>query len=421
MGRRKFSYWLRWAFRLFFLAAAVFLVLGGPLPAFIAARFPGLGRRLPEWTLRIIPGLSPLGVASGSLTIRGWYTALFWALPPLFFLVMAVWKGRFFCRWVCPTGTLHALPAQVSRRKRLLRTRINGVLFWAVMGGGALGLPFFIFLDPLSSFNRLSPIAQEAYTAAAVIPGIILPAFMLLSFFQPLIWCTHICPLGYFFDLVYVRSARPAYRDAATRRQLAVGLLVGVPLALLARRLSFPVSLRASAVPPPILPPGAADAATFAGACSRCYACVNVCPTQVIRVPMPGARTLGRFFHPELDHEKSYCEEYCNKCSQVCPAGAIRPLSMEQKRHRQIGVAQVRREACLAWADGEYCMVCQEFCPYHAIETDLDVANDIPRPVVRPEICRGCGFCQNQCPAVRLGTAIIVHGVEEQGTAEDAF
>jgi len=148
--------------------------------------------------------------------------------------------------------------------------------------------------------------------------------------------------------------------------------------------------------------------------CTRCYACVNVCPTGVLRVGWPrSGRALLGWFQPELDAEAGACEEFCQACTRVCPTGAIRSLSEAEKRGRQIGVAQVRREACLAWTDGETCMVCQEFCPYHAIETDAS-AEGIPRPVVNPEQCRGCGYCQKECPSVRLGKAIHVHGLSEQ-------
>ncbi len=58
-------------------------------------------------------------------------------------------------------------------------------------------------------------------------------------------------------------------------------------------------------------------------------------------------------------------------------------------------------------------MVCQEYCPYKAIEASYTEAG-LPRPVVNPQVCRGCGACQNQCPAIRAGKAIIVHGVERQ-------
>ncbi|MBP7276266.1 MAG: 4Fe-4S dicluster domain-containing protein, partial [Kiritimatiellae bacterium] len=119
------------------------------------------------------------------------------------------------------------------------------------------------------------------------------------------------------------------------------------------------------------------------------------------------------WFQPEMQPDFGACEEFCNDCARVCPTGAIRNLGVEEKRQLQIGVAKVTRDDCLAWTEGEHCMVCQEFCPYGAIDTRTSRAG-IPRPVVNEKKCRGCGFCQNACPAIRNGKAILVHGVDAQ-------
>lgn len=393
-------YRVRWLVRLTLLALAVFLAVGGPLP---------------YWVGRIVPALSPLAVLSGALVNRAWYVGLYWGLPPLLFLLLAVWKGRFFCRWICPAGTLYALPAQVGMKRTLLKKPLNGIVFWAVIGGAVIGLPVLLLLDPLAGFNRMTPWLNGVYSIVALAPGLLLPVFLVLGFFQPVIWCTHVCPLGYAFDLVYVRRKRPVIKQDDTRRAVVLGLAIGIPMAFVARYIPKPLRAVQKL---PILPPGAQDLDQFAGACSRCYNCVSSCPTKVIRIGMPTDRSLGQFFQPELNYAKSYCEEFCNRCSQVCPTGALQPLTLESKRQRQIGVAKVRRDACLAWADGEHCMVCQEFCPYLAIDTDTS-DDGLPRPVVNSEICRGCGFCQNQCPAIRDGVAIVVHGVNKQGQAKN--
>lgn len=400
MKKHPFIFWFRWFLRLVLLAAAVLFTLGGPLP---------------YWMARIFPAMSPLAVFSGTLARRAWFASLFWTAPTLLVLAMAVWRGRFFCRWICPAGTMHAVAALAKGKRRMLTHKINGVVFWAIVGGSAVGLPALLFLDPLAGFNRVTPWVNGVYSAAAIVPGLVFPVFILLGVFQPMIWCSHVCPLGYAFDLVHARRKKPLITRSETRREVVFGLGIGIPLAFLTRYI--PKSLRASSAPP-ILPPGADDPATFAGACSRCYTCMDACPTKVIRVGRIADRSMGQYFQPELNHTKGYCEEFCNQCSQVCPTGALRPLTVDEKRQRQIGIARVRKDACLAWADGEHCMVCQEFCPYLAIDTD-ESSDGLPRPVVDPEICRGCGFCQNQCPAIRDGVAIVVHGVERQGHAKN--
>jgi ferredoxin-type protein NapF len=223
-------------------------------------------------------------------------------------------------------------------------------------------------------------------------------------------WCIQICPLGYSFDLLR-RLKRNGVKESVDheRRNFLVGVGIGIPASMMLSRLG-----RGE---PPVLPPGAVSADQFGSVCSRCYACVNACPTHILRVDAPGRMRLIDWFQPEMKPNAGTCEEFCNACTQVCPTGAIRDLTEKEKRYRQIGVAEVIRHACLAWEDQEYCMVCDEYCPYNAIETEMS-AQGIPQPVVIPDRCRGCGYCQNQCPAIRDGKAIIVRGIPEQKTLQ---
>jgi ferredoxin len=370
--------------RLLILAVALFFAIGGPLPI---------------WMERIVPGLSPLTLLTESIAQQTWYAGLFWALPPLTVLALALWKGRFFCQWLCPLGTLYALPKKVSLRKKILPVRLNALIFWIIVASSLFGLPALLFLDPLSTISRTG--AWFAW-----IPGLLIPFFLLLSFFQPQVWCTHLCPLGYFFDLVNLKTVRPVFnRD---RRQFVAGLGIGIPAALILSKL-----VKGSARPS-VLPPGATE--QFSGTCTRCYACVSVCPAKIIRVKSGGS--LNELFMPELCFDHGVCEESCNRCSQVCPTGAIRRLTDAEKHRTKIGVAKVEKECCLAWTDHEYCMVCDEYCPYNAIDTYME--GDVPCPVINLDICRGCGACENACPAIRAGKAVFVHPLNPQKTVKES-
>jgi len=394
---------VQWSVRLGFLATAIGLAIGGPLPGILA---------------RVIPGLSPLTVFASSLAQRRWYVGIYWLGPPLVVLLLSLWKGRLFCRWICPAGTVYAMGSKLSLKKRLLKVRLNAYLFWMILGASIVGAPLLLFLDPLSSFNRLSPLLRGTATLASLVPGLVLPIILLLGFVQPLIWCGQICPLGYFFELTRSIRNRPIKTFINSRRQIVAALAVGITLGGLGRLFAFG---KRSYKQAPVLPPGAKDMETFASICTRCYACVDTCPYGIIVIRFDLDRAPGQYFQPELRYvdselpgvECGYCAEWCNACTQVCPTGALMPLDSDQKQHRQIGQAEIIRDACLAWQDEQDCSVCQEVCPYQAI--DLDQTPDgRARPIVNKALCRGCGACFSSCPAIRKGKAIIIRGVERQ-------
>jgi formate hydrogenlyase subunit 6/NADH:ubiquinone oxidoreductase subunit I len=113
---------------------------------------------------------------------------------------------------------------------------------------------------------------------------------------------------------------------------------------------------------------------------------------------------------PESSYERGYCRPECNKCAQVCPAGAIEKITVEQKSSIQIGHAVWVKENCLA-AKGKKCDNCAHHCPAGAIqmvETEID-GKSRRIPVVNETRCIGCGACENLCPA-RPISAITVNG-----------
>lgn len=398
----------RWTVRVVFLLAALFLAVGGPVPSVL---------------VRAFPQLSPLVALTSSIAQRRWYLGLYWFAPPLAVLLLALWKGRLFCRWFCPAGTVYAIGSNLSLKRRILKVRLNGYLFWITLSASLVGVPLLSFLDPLSTFNRLTPLLTGTYTVASLVPGILVPLMLLLGAVQPMIWCTHLCPLGYLLEFSRSVRSRPGRAFVNSRRQILTGLVIGVPLGVLTRMFLLRKDRYEHA---PVLPPGAKDMETFAATCTRCYACVDACPYGLIRVGLDPDRAAWQLFQPELryidseeDVECGYCPEWCNTCTQVCPAGALTPLSLEQKTHRQIGVAKVIQKACLAWEDEEDCSVCQEVCPYQAVKLEIE-KDGRACPTVDEEVCRGCGACYSSCPAVRLGKAIVVRGVRQQKRAKDA-
>jgi formate hydrogenlyase subunit 6/NADH:ubiquinone oxidoreductase subunit I len=121
---------------------------------------------------------------------------------------------------------------------------------------------------------------------------------------------------------------------------------------------------------------------------------------------------------PEMSYEKGYCRPECNICSEVCPAGAIRPVSIEEKSSIQIGHAVVNLDLCVVNTDDVDCGNCARHCPAGAISMvrkDSEDMNSRLIPAVNEEMCIGCGACENLCPAKPLA-AIHVEGHEVHKT-----
>ena len=139
-------------------------------------------------------------------------------------------------------------------------------------------------------------------------------------------------------------------------------------------------------------PPGGQDEQSFIAACLKCDRCRSICPTDVITL----SRLEQGFIQartPVLDFHRGYCD-FCDKCIEVCPTGALSPFDETSER---IGMAIIQNDRCLAFAQS--CSVCKDSCDYGALSF-----NDKGRPVIDPELCNGCGRCENVCTALVYGT-----------------
>ena len=156
----------------------------------------------------------------------------------------------------------------------------------------------------------------------------------------------------------------------------------------------------------PLKPAGSISLKHFSQHCTGCQLCVSVCPNKVLRP----SKKFDTFMQPEMSYELGYCRPECTKCSQVCPAGAIKPITPVDKSSIQIGHAVVIRENCVVVNDGVSCGNCARHCPVGAIKlVPLEEGSKLRIPSVNPERCIGCGACENLCPARPL-SAIYVEG-----------
>ena len=163
-----------------------------------------------------------------------------------------------------------------------------------------------------------------------------------------------------------------------------------------------------------LTPPGSLGIRHFSQHCTACQLCVSVCPNHVLR-PSGGLFTL---MQPEMSYERGYCRPECVKCSEVCPAGAIKPITKEEKTAIQIGHAVWVKANCIVETDGVECGNCARHCPSGAIQMvprDPNNPESLKIPVVNEERCIGCGACENLCPA-RPFSAIYVEGHERHRT-----
>jgi len=160
----------------------------------------------------------------------------------------------------------------------------------------------------------------------------------------------------------------------------------------------------------PLTPPGALSASNLAKRCTGCQLCVSECPNHVLRP----STDLMHLMQPTMSYERGYCRPECTRCSDVCPAGAIKPLDDVEKSSIQIGHAVWIKKNCVVLTDDVECGNCARHCPAGAIEMVQSDPNDEESPLVpavNENACIGCGACEYVCPA-RPFSAIYVEGHE---------
>lgn len=154
----------------------------------------------------------------------------------------------------------------------------------------------------------------------------------------------------------------------------------------------------------PVRPAGSVDFVHFSRHCTACMLCVSNCPQKVL-TPSSKLRTM---LTPELDFTKGFCRPECTRCSELCPTGAIRRVTVEEKSSIQTGHAVWVAENCIASRDGVHCEACSVHCPSGVIQL-VRQENGRMVPAVDTERCIGCGACEYYCPA-RPFAAIYVEG-----------
>lgn len=155
-----------------------------------------------------------------------------------------------------------------------------------------------------------------------------------------------------------------------------------------------------------IRPPGALKEEKFLEKCIKCGQCMKACPTNGLH-PVLLETGIEGMFSPHLVPRRGYCEINCNLCSRVCPTKAIKTYNIKKKQKIKIGTAYIIKHLCFPWSENRNCIVCEEMCPVSTKAIKLQERNivtptgekkKILLPYVVPDLCIGCGICENKCP-----------------------
>ena len=165
----------------------------------------------------------------------------------------------------------------------------------------------------------------------------------------------------------------------------------------------------------PIVPPGGLRVDNLQEKCISCHLCVSKCPSHVIK-PAFMEYGLGGMMQPRLYFEHGFCNYDCTVCSDVCPSGALLPITKEEKHRSQVGQVRFVRDNCIVYTDETNCGACSEHCPTQAVHM-VPYKNELTIPETDVSICVGCGGCEYVCPAIPH-KAIYVEGLKKHNILE---
>lgn len=147
----------------------------------------------------------------------------------------------------------------------------------------------------------------------------------------------------------------------------------------------------------PMSPPGSQSHKNLLQHCTACHLCVSKCPSHVLK-PAGMEYGIGGIMQPVMKFDQGYCNYDCTICSEVCPNGAIKPLTVEKKHQTQPGRVVFDVNKCIVNIQHTSCGACAEHCPVQAIHM-VPFQGGLTIPETTPDMCVGCGGCEFICPA----------------------
>lgn len=305
-------------------------------------------------------------------------------------LLLGLFRRRFWCQYVCPSGALFSLGNLFRATERKVES-------------SCISCNKCVEICP---FDAIKP----DYTTRE----------LECTFCQS---CGGVCPTHSIkfvdrWDLAALKAPETGPERRPSRRGFLTGALAGAGTAL-----AVPVAWGMNGRPLPVRPPGSLPERQFLQACIRCGECFQACPNDVLQ-PMGFEQGLEGLWSPRVAANWAGCESGCNNCGQVCPTGAIRALPMEEKRVARMGLAIVQ-SSCLPLAGKEECRLCVDECNaagYRAIEfmrvhPELDdkgqpvEGSGFSAPSVIADRCVGCGLCQTRCHVINVKERAVIDSV----------
>ena len=369
-----------------------YVLLGCLVAGFFGVLLTGFVAAIPVITRAMLFIITPL--QHGSL--RGWYQVPGWNWGHVVSLVLfaavlglGVFRRRFWCQYVCPTGAVFSIG-------NFFRTTERKVESSCIKCDKCVeACPFDAIKADYTTRTAECTLCQSC--------GGVCP--------------THSIKFVSRWDLTDLKKENDpeTHETVPSRRGFLAATLTGAASALGMQRV-FGADLDTTpARDLPVRPPGSVPEKAFLEQCIRCGECFQACPNNVLQ-PMGFEQGLEGLWTPKVVANWAGCESGCNNCGQVCPTGAIRALPMEEKKVARMGLALLNLETCLPHAGVEACQMCVDECKaagYNAIEfirvrpkldeQGLPVADSgFLAPVVLADKCVGCGLCQTRCNVINV-------------------
>jgi ferredoxin-type protein NapF len=308
-------------------------------------------------------------------------------LVPVVTVVLIIWLslffGRIYCNSVCPVGTLLGLISRIS----IFRIRMDSV-----------------------ACTRCGKCSIACKSSCIDVKKMQVDFSRCVACYN----CVSVCPESSIrYELALPGPSKPRITDTSKRDFIGKTLLYGAAATGISRRVfaeegkKHPAGLIPNNRNHPVSPPGSISLEHFNSRCTACHLCLTACPTKVLQPSYLEYGFTG-MMQPFMNFNVEYCNYECTKCSEVCPTGAILPLTVEDKKLTQTGRVKFIREKCIVITDNTACGSCSEHCPTQAVKM-VPYKDNLTLPETKEDICIGCGACEFACP-VKPHKSIFVDG-----------